>query len=86
LGIASDTVDFLIKLQAADHLHPRSAIMEIGAKQLSQDFLAHQEKLAQLGSLFGIEQPLVLSPPEPTHFVHCELVQGWRPFVRIGIE
>ena len=74
MGIGSDIFELLTKLRTAGHLHPHSAIMEIGAQQLSQDFLAHPEKLAQLAALFGVEQPLALPPPKPSHIVHGELV------------
>jgi hypothetical protein len=73
LGIGSDTIDLLIKLRATGYLYPRNAVMEIGAQQLSQDFLAHQEKLAQLGLAFGIERRPPLSPPEPSRIAHGDL-------------
>jgi SAM-dependent methyltransferase len=74
LGIGSDIFEVLTKLRTAGYLHPHSAIMEIGAQQLSQDFLAHQQKLTQLASLFGVEQTLALPPPKPSHIVHGELM------------
>jgi hypothetical protein len=74
LGIGSDIFELLTKLRTAGHLPSQSAIMEIGAQQLSQDFIAHPEKLAQLASLFGVEPTLVLPPPKPSHIVHGELM------------
>ena len=50
----STTLELLIKLREAGHLRPRSAVMEIGAQQLSNDFLIHQEKIMQFRSVFGI--------------------------------
>jgi hypothetical protein len=69
LGIGSDTIDLLIKLRESGHLGAHAAVLEVGAQQLAEDFLTHQEKLAQLGAMFGIKEPLFLpSHGELTHF------------------
>jgi hypothetical protein len=53
---------------------PRSAVMEIGARQLSNDSLIYQGKLMPLRSVFGIERPSALSPPKPSNSVHGDLM------------
>jgi SAM-dependent methyltransferase len=74
LGIGSDAIEILIKLRASGHLHPRGAVMEIGAQQLSNEFLIRQEKLTRLGSVFGTEKPLALPQPKSSHVVHGDLM------------
>jgi hypothetical protein len=58
LGIGKDIIDLLIELRASGHLGAHFAVLEVGAQQLSEDLLTHQEKLAQLGAMFGTTQPL----------------------------
>ena len=73
MGIGSDTIDQLIWLRTKNLLQERTAVVEIGAQQLNNSFLSAPDKIKQLGTLFGINRPLSLPPPKPTHIVHGQL-------------
>ena len=75
MGIGRDTIDLLIKLRKSGHLGEPAAVMEVGAQQLSVDFLANQDKLTQLAAAFGIKAPLVLPPPDSSNLAHGEHVR-----------
>jgi hypothetical protein len=72
LGISSGVVEYLINLRSAGYLAPGGAVIEIGAQQLGRTFLAYPERLAHLGQLFGIDQPLALPQLDPS----AQLVEG----------
>jgi hypothetical protein len=73
MGIGSDAIEVLIKLQAQGHIRRGGSIIEIGAQQLASSFLLAGERLQVLGKAFGVQSPIALVPPKPTHVVHGHL-------------
>jgi hypothetical protein len=73
VGIGSDVIELLIKLRISGLLHRRTAVMEIGAQQLANSFLSEPDRIVWLGHVLGIDRPLSLPPPRPSHIVHGEL-------------
>ena len=65
MGINSWDLEVLIKLRESGFLPDPGAVVEIGAQQLSNDFLMVPERVAHLGRLFGVDKPLALPPASP---------------------
>jgi hypothetical protein len=63
MGMGLGILRVLIDLKSRGHIPNGSCVMEIGAQQLDDPFLAHREELGTVGQLFGIEQPCPLPPP-----------------------
>jgi hypothetical protein len=84
MGIGSDLIELLIKLRTAGYLRDNSAVMEIGAQQLANSFLTAGARITDLGRLFGIDAPLSLPTPTPSHIVHGNLehLDSNAPFAR----
>jgi hypothetical protein len=74
VGIGSDIVDLIVKLRLDGYIGRRPSVMEIGAQQLSNDFLRLADDVVRLGHLFGVVEPLRLPPSPPSrHIVHGTL-------------
>jgi hypothetical protein len=82
MAIGNAAIELLIKLRAAGYLQPGSAIIEIGAQQLSQSLLLELDRVAYLGSLLGVDRPLPFAPPQ----TQSESDEDWEiltaPFAR----
>lgn len=70
MALGDTEIESLIALRTAGLLPRRSRVMEIGAQQLANNFLAATERLARLGQLFGIDLTLSLATPLPSQNVH----------------
>jgi len=73
MGYSSDLLNILIFLRGQGHFTRGMSVMEIGAQQLSNDFLAATAELDDVGKLFGVERTLSLPAPESTYLVHGQL-------------
>jgi hypothetical protein len=62
-----------MELRLAGLIRRRTAVMEIGAQQLSNNFLEATQSLQTLGAFFGIDQPINLGATLPTHIIHGNL-------------
>ena len=84
MGIGSDVIELLTELRTSGYLRDRTAVMEIGAQQLANSFLSASEGIANLGHLFGVDTPLALPAPKPSHIVHGDLehLDSAAPFAR----
>src|SRR5436190_17864199 len=67
VGIGGNDLRLLTKLKMQDLLPDGLRVVEVGAQQLSQDFLSCRSELNILGRLFGIQQrcplPEAARPP-----------------------
>jgi len=63
MGIGIGMLRLLIELKSRGYIPNECSVMEIGAQQLGDTFLAHREELGIVCRLFGIEQPCPLPPP-----------------------
>jgi hypothetical protein len=70
MGIGADALALLIQLKRAGHIPQAGSVIEIGAQQLSNSFLAARELVAELGSLYGVPGSLSLPSPTPSHIAH----------------
>jgi hypothetical protein len=73
MGIGSDAIELLIRLQEGGLVRKGASVIEIGAQQLANSFLLAEDRLRALGLAYGIERPFALAAPKPTHVVHGEL-------------
>jgi hypothetical protein len=84
MGIGNAALELLIKLRTADYLKPGASVVEIGAQQLANSFLDLPERIAYLGSLFGINRPPRLSRPQAP--AEADFDEDWEiltaPFAR----
>ena len=62
MGLSVGSLAQLIRLRRAGRLHDRASVLEIGAQQLSNEFLRARELQAELYGLFG-RAPLNLGEP-----------------------
>jgi hypothetical protein len=85
LGIGRDFIDLLFWLRQSGYLEKHAYVMEIGAQQLANNFLAASAEAERLGPLFDINRPLVLPAPQPTHTLPGgqEHLQPTAPLARI---
>jgi hypothetical protein len=63
MGLGAGDLRLLIWLKTGGHLPPGGSLVEIGAQQLSDSFLACRAELASAGRLFGVDRPCPLPPP-----------------------
>jgi hypothetical protein len=70
VGLGSDTIELLIRLRRDGYVGGRGAMIEIGAQQLSSDFLAASDALARIARSFAVSSPSPLPPPQPTRLAH----------------
>jgi len=73
MGIAFDTLYRLMELRLGGLLPRRTAVMEIGAQQLTNSFIEATDQLQKLGAFFGIAQPIDLGAPTPVSIAHGEM-------------
>jgi hypothetical protein len=73
MGLGADTLDMLVRLHAEGHLTVSRSVMEIGAQQLSNNFLEAKERIDRVGKIFQIAAPCPLPDPKPTYIVHGDL-------------
>lgn len=73
MGIGCDAIALLIELEGGGHLSRPGAVIEIGAQQLSNTFLAARDGLRHLGERFGVAGACGLPEPVATHVVHGNL-------------
>jgi hypothetical protein len=82
MAIGNLAIELLIKLRTAGYLKPGSAVIEIGAQQLSKSLLLELDRVVYLGRLLGIDRPLPFAPPQS----QIESDQDWEiltaPFAR----
>jgi len=70
MGIGATDLRLLMTLKAQGYIPQGSSVIEIGAQQLADSFLACRQELEAMGKLFGIEQP-------------CPLLQQLAPTLRV---
>jgi len=63
MGIGATDLRLLIYLKMQGHIPNASSVIEIGAQQLDDDFLACRSELDTIRQLFGVEQPCPLPRP-----------------------
>src|SRR5258707_3742836 len=63
MGISGNDLRLLIELKKSGHIPNECSVVEIGAQQLSDDFLACRSDLDTAMQLFGIAHPNPLPPP-----------------------
>jgi hypothetical protein len=73
MGIGHDLIYDLIALKRGRHLDNCRSVIEVGAQQLSQFFLADSRGLSELCNVFGIAQPNVAYDIKETHLAHGAL-------------
>jgi len=84
MGIGIDSLHLLFKLRQSGYLPTPSAVIEIGAQQLSSTFFDGQFEVDALGELFGVKTRFVMPDANPTHIVHGSLkhLEMQAPFAR----
>jgi hypothetical protein len=70
MGIGYDTIGRLIELRLAGLLRRRTAVIEIGAQQLANNFLGNTENLKRLGAVLGIDKPFDFGAPAQGRIAH----------------
>lgn len=65
MGLSSMELDLVLKLVREKRLRPGGRVAEIGAQQLSNDFLRKQAKIDVIAKELGITKRLDLPPPPP---------------------
>lgn len=70
MALDGSAIKILGRLRREGYLHGSLSVLEIGAQQLSNDFLASPAELAALGDLFGASGPCPLPGIVPTHLAH----------------
>ena len=73
MALGENVIDLLAKLRIEGYIGRRPSVMEIGAQQLSNGFLRSADRLAPLGHLFGVVEPLPLPPPLPSYLINGNL-------------
>src|SRR4051794_10704311 len=73
MAIGSDAIELLIRLRTAGLIRRDCSVVDIGAQQLANTFLAASERIARLGHLFGIEESPPLAPPRPSRIAHGQM-------------
>ena len=63
MGIGDSDLRLLIQLKRQGYIPNGSSIIEIGAQQLDDNFLACRSELETVMQLFGVGQPCLLPPP-----------------------
>ncbi|HXP05201.1 MAG TPA: hypothetical protein VN808_13855 [Stellaceae bacterium] len=73
MGLGADTLDMLERLHAEGRLTVPRSVMEIGAQQLSNNFLEAKDRIDRVGKIFKIPTTCPLPDPTPTYIVHGDL-------------
>jgi hypothetical protein len=63
MGHGSQELRIVTRLVAEGYINRGAKIVEIGAQQLSNDFLRHQQEVDELGRLLGVQTPSSLPAP-----------------------
>jgi hypothetical protein len=75
MGLGITDLSLLIQLAESGHIESGQAVIEIGAQQLSDDFLQWREGLAHVAAVHGISAPCPLPAPlGSTGIVHGKLL------------
>ena len=69
MGLAADTIELMIRLRQGDFIATPGAVIEIGAQQLSNEFLRARDRMEFLGRLFGVTTKLDLPVPQAAEIV-----------------
>ena len=69
MGLAADTIELMIRLRQGDFIATPGAVIEIGAQQLSNEFLRARDRMEFLGRLFGVTTKLDLPVPQAVEIV-----------------
>jgi Methyltransferase domain len=69
MGLASDTIEMMIRLHEGGVITRPTNVIEIGAQQLSNSFLRARTRMEHLGSLFGVTAKLDLPAPQQAAIV-----------------
>jgi hypothetical protein len=73
MGIGEADLDLLLQLREEGYIPNRASIMEIGAQQLANNFLAAGEKIEKVGRRFRARGAAPLAVPNSTYIVHGEI-------------
>lgn len=73
MGLSDQDIEVLLRLGEEGHIPDRASVIDIGAQQLSNSFLAARSNLERLGRLFGITRPLPLPAPVASYVTHGDL-------------
>jgi len=83
MGLAAATIELIIRLRQGGFMPAPGAVIEIGAQQLSNEFLRARDRLEFLGHLFGATTKFDLPVPEATTIVGAvELLSETAPLAR----
>ena len=69
MAIYGKVLDVLIRLKEEGYIANKSAIIEIGAQQISNDFLLAKARLNRIARLFDITEPHYLPDPSSSSIV-----------------
>ena len=69
MGLPVDTIELMIRLRNGGFIKTPGAVIEIGAQQLSNEFLRARDRMEFLGQLFGVTTKLDLPIPKATTIV-----------------
>lgn len=73
MGVGPQLIEHLSGLRKGGYLPIPSAVIEIGAQQMSNALLNTPANVKALGNLFGAKDNLVMPSAIPTHIVHGNL-------------
>jgi hypothetical protein len=84
MGIGGGDLRLLIELKKQGHIPNGSSIVEIGAQQLADSFLASRSEIDALSRSFGVIQPCPLPPPlaQPASAGAAPLLDSAAPWAR----
>jgi hypothetical protein len=84
LGINRRDLELLIELRQRQHVPLNPHVVELGAQQLSNDFLRSGDLVRKAEALFGAAHPYELPAPRPSTVSaeHVELLSSDAPFAR----
>lgn len=74
MGVSKQDLNLLIQLKEEGHIPSSGAIIEIGAQQLSNDFLTAREAVERMGVLFDAGAGYSLPQPSDTTPAHAAIV------------
>lgn len=70
MGLGSDAIELLIRLKSEGLIAERRSVIEIGAQQLANSFLAARDWIEDIGQLFATSARCPLFDQKPTQIVH----------------
>jgi len=73
MALDSHVLELVIRLRRDGYFDGPLSLIEIGAQQLSNEFLEVRDRLVRVGELFGTATPCPLRSAKPTYVVHGEL-------------